>query len=262
MKVKIPSLLFLLLLVLHSCENKTQKATESKSSAVQKVGRVETSKIDTTSMVAPFEVITDFVEVENDPYEPEIIYPETGNTAADFLPNLNIYKIQYQAKGDLNKDGRDDLVVVLVHKESKIADRPMLILLQNKEKSYRLDKISNKVFPVEYNEADYKHFDTEDISVEDGQLYINLYSIGPSGNIFASFKCRGNDFVLDNLEGNFRGAGGSSIITYNSSTGEISTVDTNTMEEDMPSKSHTSKSKQKRYLFENTSITNFFLEDN
>ncbi len=262
MNVKIPSLLFLLFLLLHSCEKETQNATELKSIAVQKVERVETGKIDTINAVLPVDVNTDSEELENDPYEPEIIYPERGNTASDFLPILNIYKIQYQAKGDLNKDGRDDIVVVLVHKESKIADRPMLILLQNKDKSYRLDKFSNKVFPVEHNEADYKLFDTEDISVEDGQLYINLYSIGPSGNIFASFKYIGNDFVLTNLEGNFRGAGGSSIITYNSSTGEISTVDTNTMEEDMPSKSHTSKSKQKRYLFENTSITSFYIEDN
>ena len=97
--------------------------------------------------------------------------------------------------------------------------------------------------------------------MEDGQLYINLYSIGPSGNIFASFKYLGNDFVLTNLEGNFRGAGGSSIISYNFSTGKIITVDTNTMEEDMPSKSSTSKSKEKRYLFENTSIAKFFNED-
>ena len=262
MKVKIPSLLLLLLLVLHSCENKTQNATESKSIAVQKLEPVETNKVDTINTISPLEVNTDSEEMENDPYEPGIIFPETGNTTSDFLPILNIYKIQYEAKGDLNKDGRDDLVVVLVHKESKIADRPMLILLQNKDKSYRLDKISSKVFPIEYNEADYKLFDTEDISVEDGKLYINLYSIGPSGNIFASFKYVGNDFVLTNLEGNFRGAGGSSVISYDFSTGKIVTVDTNTMEEDMPSKSNTSKSKQKRYLFENTSITNFFLEDN
>ena len=262
MKIKIPALLFLLFLLLHTCQNKTQKATESKSMIVQRGERVETGKIDTTNTILPLEVNSDYGEVENDPYEPGIIYPERGNTASDFLPSLNIYKIQYQAKGDLNKDGRDDLVVVLVHKESKIADRPMLILLQNKDKSYRLDKISNKVFPVEYNEADYKLFDTEDISVEDGQLYINLYSIGPSGNIFASFKYKGRDFVLTYLEGNYRGAGGRSIITYNFSTGQIFTVDTNTMEEDMPSKTTTTKSKQKRYIFENTSITNFFLEDN
>ena len=262
MKVKILSHLFLLFLLLHSCENKTQNATESKLMIVQKGERVETSEIDTANTVLPLEANSDSGELENDPYEPEIIYPERGNTASDFLPSLNIYKIQYEAKGDLNKDGRDDLVVVLVHKESKTADRPMLILLQHKDKSYRLDKISNKIFPVEYNEADYKLFDTEDISVEDGQLYINLYSSGPSGNIFASFKYFGNDCVLTNLKGNFRGAGGSSIITYNFSTGEITTVDTNTMEENMPSKSNTSKSKQKRYLFENTSITNFFTEDN
>lgn len=262
MKFKIPALLFLLFIFLHSCEKETQNATESKSIAVQKLDPVETNEVDTINTISPLEVNSDSEEMENDPYEPGIVYPERGNTASDFLPILNIYKIQYQAKGDLDKDGRDDLVVVLVHKESKTADRPMLILLQNKDKSYRLDKISNKVFPVEYNEADYKLFDTEDISVEDGQLYINLYSIGPSGNIFSSFKYVGNDFVLTNLEGNFRGAGGSSVISYDFSTGKIVTVDTNTMEEDMPSKSNTSKSKQKRHLFENTSITNFFTEDN
>lgn len=208
---------------------------------------------------------SDFEDASHEPdasisYEPDITFAKTGNKIADFLPKNGNYEVQYETKGDLNNDGLADIAVVLKYKENNISKRPMLILLQNEDKSYRLDKVSNITMPVEYNEADYKLYDTEDIIIENGGLNINLYSIGPSGNIFGSFKYIENDFILNMIEAEYRGAGGHSGLFYNFEGGDITINQTNTMEEDQPVTSKTTKAKVKRYLFENTSITDFFNE--
>ncbi len=248
MKINIPSIFILVFFLLQSCDNKSK---------IEKTLVITA----TDSLNSTINVETNDESDENNPHEPELAFPKTGNKASDFLPILGIYEIQYEAKGDLNKDGKDDIVLVLVHKESKIADRPMLILLQNQKKSYRLDKISNMAFPVEYNAFDFKLYDTEDISIENGALNINLYSIGPSGNIFGTFKYDENDLILTYIEAYYRGAGGSSVLIYDFSKGEITTNETNTMEEDMPTISKTVKTKAERYLFEDTSLTKFFNDD-
>ena len=173
LKLIIPTFFILLSIVVLSCEYKSTIGNPEENLAVE-AGNNDSS----------LEINDELEEDENDPHEPEITFPKTGNKASDFLPKLGIYKIQYQAKGDLNKDGKVDIVLVLVHKDVKTEERPMLILLQNKDKSYRLDKISQIAFPIEYNDYDSKLFDTEDIAIDKGELNINLYSIGPSGNAF------------------------------------------------------------------------------
>lgn len=200
------------------------------------------------------------VENKNNLQEPEIIFPKTGNKAADFLPSLNIYGIQYEAKGDLNKDGLDDIAVVFNHKESNIADRPMLILLQNKDKSFHLDKVSNFAMPIEYTDSDYKIYDTEDISIEDGILKIQLYGIGPSGNVFSDFKYFDNDLILTYIETYNVGAGSWQQLYYNIEKGELSQVITNTMEEIMPTKEKTFKLTKEKYKFESASPDDIIIE--
>lgn len=245
------NLLILLTIAFQSCTDK--KKTDADSTA---------KNVEVTDSLPN----RDFEEVSDEPdqsiaYEPDVTYPKTGNKIADFLPKTGIYEVQYETEGDLNNDGLADIAVILKYKENNVSKRPMLILLQNKDKSYRLDKVSNITMPVEYNEADYKLYDTEDITIENGGLNINLYSIGPSGNIFGSFKYIGNDFILNMIEAEYRGAGGHSGLFYNFESGDITVNETNTMEEDQPVTSKTTKAKAKRYLFENTSITEFFNED-
>lgn len=195
---------------------------------------------------------------ENDPEEPEVTYPKTGNKLTDFLPKLDIYAIQYEAEGDLNNDGLADAVIVLKHKESNTLKRPTLVLLRNEDKSYRLDKVSDVVMPIEYNEHDFKLYDTENIGIEKGELQINLYGMGPSGTFLSNFKYIKNDLVLYSMETYFSGAGGRSGLFYDFEKGEITETETNTMKEDEPTTSQTNKAKLKVYLFENTSITDFY----
>ena len=243
-------LLILLTIAVQSCTTKKKKDADSTTKNVE---------ITDSLPDRDFEEISDETD-QSIAYEPDVTYPKTGNKIADFLPKTGIYEVQYETEGDLNNDGLTDIAVVLKYKGNNISQRPMLILLQNEDKSYRLDKVSNITMPVEYNEADYKLYDTEDITIENGELNINLYSIGPSGNIFGSFKYVGKDFILDMIEAEYRGAGGHSGLFYNYEGGDITINQTNTMEEDQPVTSKTTKAKVKHYLFENTSITDFFNE--
>ncbi|MEO5911749.1 MAG: hypothetical protein ABIP95_12740 [Pelobium sp.] len=243
--------LILLTFLFQSCGNKAQK-TKTREATI----------IDTISN-GPSIVKNEEVDGhENNANELDPIYPKTGITAIDFLPKSNIYEIQYEAKGDLNKDGLSDIAIVLVHKELKTAERPMLILLQGKDKSYRLDQVSKIAFPSEYNESDFKLYDTEDISIENGELHINLYGIGPSGNIFGSFKYLKNDFILTYIEAYDRGAGGSSVMVYDFSKDEITTTQTNTMEENSTPTSETKKTKKKSIFLKIRQLLNFLMRTN
>ena len=197
---------------------------------------------------------TEFFE-EDTSTEAELVYPKTGNKPSDFIPT-NIFEIQYEVKGDLNQDGLPDIVIVLKNKESNIADRPTLILLQNNDKTYRLDKVSNFVMPAEYNNHDFKIYDTEDIGIDNGTLTIQLYGIGPSGNLFSTFKYFGNDLVLAYIETYNMGAGSHQSLYYDLEQGELTQEITNTMEEDMPSREKTFKLKKEKYLFETASPDN------
>ena len=239
----------IIVFALQSCENKTNKANET-----------ETIKTDTLNNNSSIGTKIQSTENENNPQEPEIIFQKTGNKVTDFLPSLNIYEIQYEAKGDLNKDGLDDIAVVFNHKESNIADRPMLILLQNKDKSFRLDKISNFAMPIEYTDSDYKIYDTEDISIEDGVLKIQLYGTGPSGNVFSDFKYFDNDLILTYIETYNVGAGSWQQLYYNLEKGELTQVITNTMEESMPTKEKTFKLTKEKYNFETASPDDIIIE--
>lgn len=242
-------LLIILAFALQSCENKKQKANAAESSTRKTV--LNDSIIETKNQTEDF---------ENNHQEPEIVFPKTGNKVADFLPSLNTYEVQYEAKGDINKDGLDDIAVVLVHKEVKKAERPMLILLQNKDKSYRLDKVSNFAMPIEYTDSDYKIYDTEDISIEDGLIKIQLYGIGPSGNVFSDFKYFDNDLILTYIETYNVGAGSWQQLYYNLEKGELTQVITNTMEESMPTKEKTFKLPKVKYKFENASPDDIIIE--
>lgn len=253
MKIKIPIIVVLLFMILQSCKEETADFEPSEVTATDSLNSPEITEIT--------EITDEPEDAEIDIIETALVYPKTGNQASDFLPTLGNYEIQHEATGDLNKDGKADIAVVFVHKKVQTAPRPMLILLQNADKSYRLDKISTVAFPIEYNDFDFKMYDTEDIAIENGELAINLYGMGPSGTFFGSFKYIGNDFILTYIEASFRGAGASTGIVYDLTHDQITVNETNMMDEDATTVTTTSKTTGKRYLFENTSLTDFFNEE-
>lgn len=248
MRTKISTLLIIISSLLYSCQEKTMN-----------VDSEEITATDSLNMTA--ESNDEVEEDEINLVETDLFYPKSGIKSSDFLPTPNVYKIQYETTGDLNQDGKDDIALVLVHNKLKTAPRPMLILLQNQDKSYRLDKISTVVFPVEYNDFDFKIFDTEDIAIENGGLNINLYGMGPSGTIFGTFNYIKTDFVLTYVEAYYRGAGGSTGLIYDLAKEELTTNETNTMDENMPTVTTTNNIKAEKNIFENTALSTFFNEE-
>lgn len=255
MKTKFTLTLLVLLelvFVLQSCGDKTQKSNVSTS---------KITAINTANNNSDDEIDDEYEQEKNTPQESNKNYPKIGNKASDFLPSSGIYEIQYEAKGDLNKDGRDDIVIVLVHKEVKTEERPMLILLQNKDKSYRLDKVSDLIMPVEYNDNDFQMYVSQEISIENGTLKIKLSGAGgPVGNIFSHLKYVGDDLLLTYIETYNAGAGSWLSLYYDLEKGLLTEEITNTMKEDMPSKSKTFKLKKEKHLFESTSPDGVIME--
>lgn len=180
-------------------------------------------------------------------------FPEIGKKAEDFIINKDVFEIQYEAEGDLNGDELDDIVIVRKDKRNKTALRTMLILLQNPDKTYRLDKVSHLAMPIEYNDHDFKWYDTEDVSINKGVLTIQLYGIGPSGNLFSDFKYFGNDLLLTNIETYNMGAGSHQSLDYDVMKGELFQEVINTMKEEMPSEEKTFNLKPQKIKFEDAS---------
>jgi len=185
--------------------------------------------------------------------DPAYIFPKTGKKAEDFITEPAIFEIQYKTEGDLNGDRLDDIVIVRKDKKNKTAPRSMLVLLQNPDKTYRLDKVSHLVMPTEYNESDFKIYETEDISIDKGILSIQLYGIGPSGNLFSDFKYFDDDLLLTHIETYNMGAGSHQSLDFDVLKGELTQEIINTMEEEMPSTEKTFHLKKQKLNFETTS---------
>lgn len=188
---------------------------------------------------------------EGEPKNKDLDFTITKGMVSDIVPKE--YEIQYEAEGDLNNNGLSDQVLVLRKKSDTLAQRTVLVLLKNKDNNYKLDKSSNILLPDEYNEADYKKYDPEDIMIEKGVLKINLYNPAPYGNLFFNFKYINKDFVITYIETYNVGAGSWQSLYYEPLKGKFTQEVTNTMEEEMPVKTKTIQVKKQKFLFENSS---------
>lgn len=241
-------ILIAFLFSIQSCGDKVQNTTT-------KIPVADTTN-QSLSDTQPAKDTGTYTEMNDEPDEDDFTYPQKGSKASDFLPEntLQDYEIQYEASGDLNNDDLADIVVILKNMEVKTALRPMLVLLQNNDKTYRLDKVSNLVIPAEYTENDFQMYSSENLSIEKGTILINLYgSGGPIGNTFSHFKYFGNDLVLTYIETYNIGAGSWQNLYFDLEKGELTEEITNTMKEDMPSESKTFQLKKEIHLFEKTS---------
>ena len=201
------------------------------------------------------------LEFPNQPMGDEAFdFPETANKAKDFLPKNGDYEIQYGARGDLNNDGLEDIVMVLCQKKDKMASRPMLILLKEENGNYRLDKVSYHVMPIEYTADDYKIYDPEDISIDSGVLRIQLYSYGPYSNVFSTFRYEDAELLLTDIETYNTGAGSHLRLYYDVKQGTLEEEVINTMEEDMPSETQTFHLGAATYRFEDAAPDEIIIE--
>lgn len=178
-------------------------------------------------------------------------YKKTRETVEEFVPEG--FEIQHQAEGNLNQDGLSDAVIVLKLPSSKREIRPVLVLLREKDNTYRLDKFSDAVMPFEFAENDFQQYDSESISIKNGELQIDLFGIGPVGNLFSHYQYDGNDFVLISIETYDMGAGSHQGLFYDLKKGELKQEIINTMKEEMPSEIKKFQLPKEKYLFENSS---------
>lgn len=224
---KIISILLFSSFIIYSCDKSKADTPNNSSATIKKDSAKNTTEIQS--------------EVSN-----------TGKQVSDFIPKE--HEIQYETEGDLNQDGLKDKALILRKKEDSLAQRTMLVLLKNSDKTYSLFKTSDTVLPDEYNESGYKMHETEDISIDKGTLNINLYDIGPYGNQFSKFKYINGNLILTYLETYNMGAGSHSALYYEPMQGKITLENINTMKEEMPSTTQKVQVKKERYLFENVSL--------
>lgn len=126
--------------------------------------------------------------------------PQTGKTIQDFIPNG--YVIHETAKGDLNKDQKEDLAIVLIHKiekDSMATEYPpsrLLILLFKTQNGFRLAGKSNQIIRCKSCGGMYGD-PFEGISIKKGILLIDHFA-GSSWRWSYSYKFRfqKNDFYL------------------------------------------------------------------
>lgn len=179
-------------------------------------------------------------------------FQNTGKKIVEFVPNT--YELQYSAKGDLNKDGISDAVVVLRKKGDTLGERRILILLKNSNGIFNLDKISETALPTEYADNGFKNYSMETIEIKDGKLSLQSYGRGGTvGNIFSEYQYYGNQLVLTHINTYDVGAGSWITLNYDVLEGNFEEEVTNTMKEDMPTETKNYNLKKVKYLFETAS---------
>lgn len=246
-KSLLKSIIFILVFSVQACNNEPKKAVVKTADSLSKI----------TDTLKSGDVGEEYEEPDDDP---AYVSPKTGQRAEDFITEPDVFEIQYEAKGDLNSDGLADIAFVRKEKKGKFGNRTVVILLQNKDQTYRLDKTSDLVMPNEYTENDFKIYDNEEVNIKDGVLNIKLYGVGPSGNLFSTFKYFGENLLLTHIETYNVGAGSHLSLKYDILKGELNEEEINTMKEEMPSELKTYKIRKGEYKFESVS-TNELIQD-
>jgi len=232
MRIIIRYILLVSIVFIHSCTKTNDKGKLSKTG--------KENKADSTIMKK--------VSEEQPEYENET-FPVKEGLLSDIVGSS--YEIQYEADGDLNNDGLSDKVLVLRKKSDTLSQRTVMVLLKNDNKRFRLDQISDTLLPDEYNEAGFKKYDPENISIAKGILSVNLYNPAPYGNLFFNFEYIDKDFVLTYIETYNAGAGSWQSLYYEPLKGKFLQEVTNTMEEDTPAETRNIQVKKQKFLFEN-----------
>jgi hypothetical protein len=196
---------------------------------------------------------------DESPY-PEVVYPRLpiqGATAADFVPKG--WRVEHQPKGDLNKDGRDDVVLVLrmddpaniVENEglgaSEFDTNPRLLAVLFAEGTgYRLAVQDHALIPRPDSPVMDDYLDGDDaVTVRRGAFTVRLHSWASAGSWYTG----NTTFTFRHQDGCFRLIGHDNSWMHRAS-GETASTSLNfvagkgvfeegTMESDAPTRSKT-----------------------
>ncbi|WP_025144419.1 hypothetical protein [Pedobacter jeongneungensis] len=187
-------------------------------------------------------------------------FPENGNTIDDFVTSP--YIVAMDAKGFLNNDDMEDVVLVLQNKTDSTDLRPVLVLLKQATGGYNLYATSWQAIGAAYINGDYQQYDSEDITIDKNKtLIISTYGSGPVGNRETRYCFKNGELVFTYMETYNAGAGQQTIAKYDVLAKKITVEDINTMKEDMPTKvSHGKLPPHKQYLFKEVDPVSIFSE--
>jgi hypothetical protein len=179
-------------------------------------------------------------------------FPDVGRSVKDFV--VDPYEIDMEAKGLLNDDELEDVALILQEKGDSTALRPTLVLLKQKDGSYKRYATSWNAIGPAYINGDYQHYDDENLVIDSlRNLNIHTYGSGPVGNRDLNYRFAGNQLVLATMETYNMGAGAHTEAYYDFIKGVLKITEINTMKEDMPSTTTEEKLKKRGpYLFETT----------
>lgn len=189
---------------------------------------------ETTPTIEEYQEELPYIDSEEPEEEPaeergeeDYIIPEHGTSAEDFIPKQGDFQIEHETKGDLDGDGLDDMVIVLNDISGRFISRPLLVLLQNEDTTYRLDKMSKVVMHSHFSEENYSKRDTEDVIIQNNGFSIDSYALGFHGTINYFFTYINGELMLTDYDGTWRGAGGSVTLIFSYKDKRISRVDYN-----------------------------------
>lgn len=191
---------------------------------------------------------------DESPY-PEVTYPglpTQGATIVDFVPKG--WRIELQSKGDLDKDARDDVVLVLrmddqaniVENEglgaSEFDTNPRLLaVLLAGDAGYRLALQDHALIPRPDNPVMDDYLDGEDaVTVRRGAFTVRLHSWASAGSWYTgsttfTFRQQDGCFRLIGYDSSWlhRGSGETSNTSLNLAAGKA-VFETGSMESDIP----------------------------
>jgi hypothetical protein len=177
--------------------------------------------------VKSFDTVT--VSSFDEPADPHQIRP-TGDAPEQFVPAG--YFIQYSAEGDINGDGLEDAAMVLREIKDSTAERAFVVLTQQTgTPKYKLADAGWSAIGPQYTGEGYEIRGTEDLSITNGAIELQLYDPGPSGNLFSTYRFIDGNIQLTTLETFNQGAGGASGSKWHLLTGEVESTEINRMKD-------------------------------
>ncbi|QDW24820.1 hypothetical protein [Pedobacter sp. KBS0701] len=241
MKIIVYTICLSVIINLSACKNEKKQTTSNTISVVKE-------NIDTAGRKA---------EAKNRLEFPEPDFSKMGNKVAALIPPG--YDIDMEANGDLNHDGIEDKVIVLMKTKDTTAHRLALILLKM-DNTYRVDAKSFSILGSKFREDGYQNYDFEDLNIDkNGQLIFTQQSTGPNGSIESTFKYINNELVLTHISSFAMGAGGQTELKLDLIKGIFEQTNINTMKEDMPAETTTKKYKLPKVLFANSDPKNIMI---
>ncbi|MBD2769049.1 hypothetical protein IC235_14240 [Hymenobacter sp. BT664] len=130
----------------------------------------------------------------------------SGETLRQFVPAG--YFIQYEAQGDISRDGIADVALILREITDSTSERAFVVLLgQPSSPKYKLADAGWNAIGPQCSDDGYPFRSIEQLAIAKGAISLELYDPGPAGNLFTTYRYIAGNVQLTERETFFQGAG-------------------------------------------------------